>query len=138
MFKAIPREVVDTFLFVIYVFGGLSFANVFDILRWMWYDLYGEDDVLCRLSWICGMVMELSDEQRGRIEEIAEGLKCSKSFRCAELGFDALCEAVDIGFESLLVCSDDNKGPCGFKVYIGDFSFCTCPLRSYIAKNLNK
>ena len=81
--------------------------------------------------------MELSKEYRSRIEEIVKGFRCPKDFRCTKSGVDAICEAEDIGFESILLCSDDNKEPCKFKVYTGDFRFCTCPMRNYIAKNIH-
>ena len=83
-------------------------------------------------------IMELTQEQRAKIEDIINGLRCSKDFKCTKSGFDTLCKAVDIGFESILECLDDSKEPCKFKVFKGGLKFCTCPLRCYIAKNLKK
>jgi len=51
--------------------------------------------------------MELTEEQKARIEEIASGLKCSKDFKCCKSGFEDLCRAYDIGFDSLLECLED-------------------------------
>lgn len=82
--------------------------------------------------------MELSLEDKKKIEDLAMGLKCSKDFQCAKSGFNELCEAKDIGFDKILVCSNDNQQPCSFKAFIGDAMFCTCPLRTYIAKNLDR
>jgi hypothetical protein len=80
--------------------------------------------------------MELTKEQRARIEEIAGGLKCSKDFKCCKAGFEDLCKAYDIGFESLLECLEGKDAACRFSVFIADIRFCTCPLRDYIAKNI--
>ncbi len=82
--------------------------------------------------------MELAQEQRAEIGKIAAGLRCSKDFKCCESGFDRLCKAVDIGFESLLECSEDNHEWCRFLVLLSNIRFCTCPLRVYIVKNLRK
>jgi len=82
--------------------------------------------------------MELTPQQRAEIEEITQGLTCSKDFKCCKSGFDVVCKAVDIGFESLLECSQDNKEWCRFQVHISNLRFCTCPLRVYIVKNLRK
>ncbi len=82
--------------------------------------------------------MELTQQQREKIEEIANGLRCPKDFKCSKSGFDTLCKAVDIGFDSILECSDDNKEPCRFRALAGNLMLCTCPLRTYIAKNLRK
>ena len=82
--------------------------------------------------------MELTKEQKARIEEIASGLKCSKDFKCCKSGFEDLCRAYDIGFDSLLECLEDKGSWCRFSEVIGNFRFCTCPLRIYIVKNLRK
>ena len=82
--------------------------------------------------------MELTQEQRAQIDEIIKGLSCSKDFRCCKSEFDDLCKAVDIGFESILECSEDNIRACRFLVFIGNLRFCTSPLRNYIAKNLER
>jgi hypothetical protein len=43
-----------------------------------------------------------------KIEEIMDGMKCPKDFRCAESGFEGLCKAEDIGLENHLLCLEDN------------------------------
>ena len=82
--------------------------------------------------------MELTPHQRAEIKEITQGLTCSKDFECRKSEFDVVSKAVDIGFESLLECSQDNKEWCKFLVLIVNLRFCTCPLRIYIVKNLRK
>lgn len=82
--------------------------------------------------------MELTAEQKVQIEEIANGLNCPKDLKCADSGFDTLCKAMDLGFDSVLECMAGDEEICKFRVRLGEFNCCTCPLRSYIAKNLKK
>jgi len=82
--------------------------------------------------------LELTGKQRAKIEEIASGLKCSKDFRCCESGFEELCRAVDSGAESHLICLEDSENFCKFRVVVGSFKLCMCPLRGYIARNIEK
>ncbi len=85
-----------------------------------------------------GNVMELTRKQRAKIAEIASGLKCCKDFRCSESGFEELCRAVDSGAESHLICLEDSENLCRFRVVVGSFNLCMCPLRGYIARNIEK
>ena len=82
--------------------------------------------------------MELTGEQRAKIEEIASGLKCSKDFKCCESGFEELCRAADSGAESHLICLEEGEDLCRFRVVVGSFNLCMCPLRVYIARNIEK
>ncbi len=82
--------------------------------------------------------MELTRKQRAKIEEIASGLKCSKDFKCCESGFEELCRAADSGAESHLMCLEDSEDFCRFRVVVGSFNLCMCPLRGYIARNIEK
>ena len=73
-----------------------------------------------------------------KIEEIMDGMKCPKDFRCAESGFERLCRAEDIGFETHLLCLEDAPFQCKFSVVLETKYFCTCPLRVYLSKKLKK
>ncbi len=73
-----------------------------------------------------------------KIEEIMDGMKCPKDFRCAESGFERLCRAEDIGFETHLLCLEDTPFQCKFSVVLETKYFCTCPLRVYLSKKLKK
>ena len=81
----------------------------------------------------------MKEEYRARIREIINGMQCPKDFKCAEEGFENLCKAKTFGNELLLQCLEDTSPPCPFaEVYEDGFqmSFCRCPLRVYLAKNL--
>ena len=72
------------------------------------------------------------------MEEIALRIKCAKDFECFRSGFNKLCKARIVGDGKLLECSPQNRGACEFRFCFAARSFCKCPLRYHIAKNLHK
>ena len=82
--------------------------------------------------------MTSDKEFEKEVAEIIGDLKCPKNFKCYRSGFEALCKADDIGLESYLDCLEDNAFECKFAFSFGEGYFCKCPLRVYLAKNLNK
>ncbi len=73
-----------------------------------------------------------------KIEEIIDGIKCPKNFFCYRSGFNSLCKAESIGVASLVLCLEETPQECNFSYFSDDRSFCKCPLRIYIAKELRK
>ena len=73
-----------------------------------------------------------------KIKELMGELNCPKNFKCAEQGFEHLCEAEDLGLDDLLKCLDVDPLNCTFALPFGKSHFCSCPLRVYIAKKLGK
>ncbi len=80
----------------------------------------------------------MEKSSRKQIEEIIDGLKCPKNFKCAKRGFEHLCRARDIGMESFLECLEKDPHGCKFSLLFGHRNFCQCPLRVYISKNLQR
>ena len=83
----------------------------------------------------------MKEENRKKIQEIIDGMQCSKNFRCAESGFENLCKAKDFGDEQRLHCLEGASNHCSFAVSYDlgiKIRFCECPLRVYLTKNLNK
>jgi hypothetical protein len=80
----------------------------------------------------------MKEEVRKKIEEILAGMQCPKNFKCAENGFERLCEAVDIGLESYIQCREESPSTCPFSLSFGNNYFCRCPLRVYLYKKLKK
>ena len=80
----------------------------------------------------------MKDEDRKKIDEIMAGMQCPKNFKCAECGFELLCEAEDTGLEGYLKCLDKSPWACSFAVPFGRKHFCRCPLRVYLSKELKK
>jgi len=70
------------------------------------------------------------------IKEIAGGMHCPKDFKCTKFEVEDLCRAMDIGKENCLECLEKNPCDCPFVIDIGYARLCRCPLRIYIAKNL--
>jgi hypothetical protein len=82
--------------------------------------------------------VELTQEHKTQIEEIMSSMDCEKDFECYKSGFDNICEAVHRGLDTYADCFDESRTTCKFKVPFGHGTFCKCPLRIYIAKNLKK
>jgi hypothetical protein len=91
---------------------------------------------------VCGAKIVKIDSEDIRtlleIEEIIDGLECSKDFLCYRSGFNSLCKTEDNGIESVLVCSEEEPQKCNFSHSSEYRFFCKCPLRIYIAKELKK
>lgn len=82
--------------------------------------------------------MKLKKEQKKQIEEIIKGIECPKDFSCYKSRFENLCNAIDIGLESFLLCLEGKPWKCKFSLSRGHQYFCTCPLNIYIIKELKK
>jgi hypothetical protein len=82
--------------------------------------------------------MELTQEHRQKIEKIASGIKCIKDFGCYKSESKKLCKACDFGVKQYLYCLEDEPQNCDFSLSFGRGYFCTCPVRIYIAKNLEQ
>jgi len=86
-------------------------------------------------------MMETSEEDSKKIQEIMDSMQCPKGFECAASAFEILCKARDFGDAQSLQCLEETSPPCPFAgVYDYGFQmrFCRCPLRVYLGKNLAK
>ena len=80
----------------------------------------------------------MEQDHQKRIEEIIRGMKCQRDFKCCKPGSGYLCKAKDRGMEGYLDCLEQEADLCEFRLPFGDGFFCRCPLRNYLAKNLEK
>lgn len=71
------------------------------------------------------------------ILKIAGSMKCSKGFVCYKSNFNQLCKVRNIGEGKVIECSPVNQGPCVYRFSFMGKIFCKCPLRYYIARNLD-
>jgi hypothetical protein len=81
----------------------------------------------------------MKEEDRKTIRKLIGTMKCPKNFKCAENGFEDLCQTRDFGDEHRLHCLEEASTPCPFcevHTFGVDFRFCQCPLRVYLAKHL--
>jgi hypothetical protein len=80
----------------------------------------------------------MEQEYRKIIEDIIDGIRCPKDFKCYKKGLENLCKAKDIGLSEFLECLEKNPGECKFSVPYGSWYLCECPVRIYVAKKLKK
>lgn len=80
--------------------------------------------------------MKLSEEQERQIAKIQSEVDCHRSFECCNSDSADLCKVGYIGVH-MLECMEMQSRPCPFKYYLRDEGFCKCPLRYYLAANLN-
>ena len=78
------------------------------------------------------------EKHKEEIEKIIDRIECTKDFKCYKSGFENLCKARDIGVEGYLECLEKDAKDCIFAVPFGYGFLCKCPLRIYIAKELQK
>lgn len=79
-----------------------------------------------------------SECQKEEIEKVMAGVTCPKKFECYKSNFKNLCKVRCSGAESIIECLSPDRGKCAFALAFGYSYFCQCPMRVYIAKNLNK
>jgi len=73
-----------------------------------------------------------------QIEEILSGMQCQKDFACYRSAFKKLCHAKDIGIEKFVECLEKIPQDCKFAFPFASTHLCKCPVRVFIAKELNK
>ena len=82
--------------------------------------------------------MDLSQETILEIEQLIATFKCPLDYKCYKSNFEEICDAVIIGNGELVECVDNNASNCQLSSPFGEGYFCSCPLRAYIARKLNK
>ena len=82
--------------------------------------------------------MHLPAEKMERVEALRAEMRCSKDFQCVESGFAELCKAQDIGLDSHLECLDPGADACLFSAVVESRHLCQCPLRVFLAKQLQR
>jgi len=80
----------------------------------------------------------MEQERKEQVEKIMADMTCEKDFICYKSGFENLCKARDSGMKKYLHCLEEEPCLCEFRLSFGSGHLCSCPLRVYIAKNLNK
>ncbi len=70
-----------------------------------------------------------------KIGQLIADMNCSKDFQCSKSGFNNLCKAKENRIDGYADCLEYQIA-CEFKVYFGYGVLCRCPLRVYIAKNM--
>lgn len=81
--------------------------------------------------------MQIPKEDKDKIEQLMADMNCPKDFLCFNSEFEVLCKAKDNGVNGYANCLEKEFFTCSFKVTFGHGALCHCPIRVYIAKNLN-
>jgi hypothetical protein len=82
--------------------------------------------------------MQITREHEGTIAEIRHEVACPKNFACCESAFENLCKVSVFTQAGLVECLEERAKSCAFSMSFADSYFCSCPLRTYIAMNLNR
>jgi hypothetical protein len=75
---------------------------------------------------------------RHRLEDLKSQVSCSKNFACVSSKFKNLCKARYLRESSDLECLEEGPVPCEFSIHQDGRKICSCDLRLYIEKNLDK
>ncbi len=73
-----------------------------------------------------------------KLNELIKQTNCHKHYRCQKNNFQASCKARDIGLDTFVECNDAGAAFCKFSLFLGNGYFCTCPVRVYLAKYVEK
>ena len=65
-------------------------------------------------------------------------LKCPKDFKCYKKNYEKLCKADYFGETTVLLCLEEEPQSCTFSLLFNDTYYCQCPLRNYIAEEIDK
>ena len=82
--------------------------------------------------------MESEIKHDRQIEEIARQITCKKGFSCIKTGFKNIPEVKNIGLPDSVQCLSKNPENCEYAFNFADIHVCKCPIRVYIAKNVEK
>lgn len=78
------------------------------------------------------------EEDKRKVKDIIGELNCPKNFRCYKSNFSNLCKAKKIGREENLKCLEKKPRNCLFAFPFLHSYICTCPLRIYIYKKMER
>ena len=81
-------------------------------------------------------MMQLPDKQK--LDELRAQVDCSKRFRCVESDLSDLCSGRYHAEIDVLECLESHREVCKFARPLGSALVCACPLRKYIARNLDR
>ena len=77
-------------------------------------------------------------QERQILEALKSHVACSKNFACVSSKFKNLCRAEYQLESDELECKEESPIRCNFSIRQGNRMICSCDLRIYIEKNLDK
>jgi hypothetical protein len=82
--------------------------------------------------------MELTDEQKGLIQEAMRDVECSKGFACCQSGLVRPDSIRDNRANGFLECLAESPQDCQFSLPFQNPSACLCPVRIYLVREFVK
>lgn len=80
----------------------------------------------------------MQKDLKKHIEKIVKGMNCPKDFICYKSNFKHICKVNIFGFEGVLECGEKEPSACSFsRKYLEKYQ-CTCTIRAYIFRKLEK
>ena len=73
-----------------------------------------------------------------KVVEIIGELQCPKDFLCYKSEYEKLCKAGFNGNQDILHCLEVEPDECIFSLSLRNTYYCQCPLRNFIAVNIDK
>ncbi len=85
-----------------------------------------------------GPRLHIKEEHRKELQKIIRDVYCPKLLQCYHSRLQILCKAREIGLQSLVECLEEYPDKCPFSLSLSGLVCCKCPVRVYIAKNIEK
>jgi hypothetical protein len=73
-----------------------------------------------------------------KIVDFMDELKCPKDFQCYNKKYEELCKTEYFGETKVLLCLAEEPRSCIFSLSFKDAFYCQCPLRNYIADEVER
>lgn len=80
----------------------------------------------------------MKQEHWRELGQITREVDCPKLFQCYTTGLSTLCEARDVGLQSLVECLEEDLELCPFTLSLPSLRLCKCQVRVYICKTIGK
>ncbi len=86
--------------------------------------------------------MQITQEQKAKIEEIISRMECPIDFECYKTGFEQfMAEKIQLTGAGIFWCikclGEESKEFCKYSLSFGHRYICRCPLRLYVVKNFH-
>ena len=78
----------------------------------------------------------MGQELKKEIQEIMDGMHCSRNFACCSSNLKPRCEVKDAGLDSYVEITGNHHGECDHLEFREGKYFCKCPLCVYITRKM--
>ena len=78
----------------------------------------------------------MQENYEKEINEIIDGMKCSRDFACYKSELNPCCKVKDVELENHLEIEGEYDSSCKYLVVSNGVPYCRCPLCVYLTKQL--